>query len=167
MSDSPKRLTDTFEQPLPTRLLGTVSSTAALIDRAQLAERQGRTQEARSLYEQALSQLRAPEEAPIAASLLRWIGITYSAELNIDAAFDCLEAALAVAEALGDEAAIGHAVNVQGLLNYKLGRLDEAERLYLKARESARRAGEAKLAAMTSQNLGVIANIRGELEQAL
>ena len=99
MSDSPKRLTDTFEQPLPTRLLGTASSTAALIDRAQLAERQGRTQEARSLYEQALSQLRSPEEAPIAASLLRWIGITYSAELNIDAAFDCLEAALAVAEA--------------------------------------------------------------------
>jgi diguanylate cyclase (GGDEF)-like protein/putative nucleotidyltransferase with HDIG domain len=152
---------------LQSRLLGAATSTAALIDRAQLAERQGRTQEARALYEQALTQLRTPEEAPIAASLLRWIGITYSVELNLDAAFDCLEAALAVAEALGDEAAIGHAVNVQGLLNYKMGRLDEAERLYLKARESARRAGEAKLAAMTSQNLGVIANIRGELEQAL
>ena len=167
MSDSPKPLSDTLEHPLQSRLLGAATSTAALIDRAQLAERQGRTQEARQLYEQALSQLRSPEEAPIAASLLRWIGITYGIELNLDAAFDCLEAALAVAEALGDEAAVGHAVNVQGLLNYKMGRLDEAERLYLKARESARRAGEAKLAAMTSQNLGVIANIRGELEQAL
>ena len=167
MSDSPKPLSDTLEHPLQSRLLGAATSTAALIDRAQLAERQGRTQEARALYEQALSQLRTPDEAPIAASLLRWIGITHSVELNLDAAFDCLEAALAVAEALGDEAAVGHAVNVQGLLNYKMGRLDEAERLYLKARESARRAGEAKLAAMTSQNLGVIANIRGELEQAL
>ena len=167
MSDSPKPLSDTLEHPLQARLLGTATSTAALIDRAQLAERQGRTQEARALYEQALAQLRSPEEAPIAASLLRWIGITHGVELNLDAAFDCLEAALAVAEALGDEAAVGHAVNVQGLLNYKMGRLDEAERLYLKARESARRAGEAKLAAMTSQNLGVIANIRGELEQAL
>ena len=169
MSDSPKPLSDTLEHPLQTRLLSSATdrSTAALIDRAQLAERQGRTQEARALYEQALSQLRAPEEAPIAASLLRWIGITYGVELNLEAAFDCLEAALAVAEALGDEAAVGHAVNVQGLLNYKMGRLEEAERLYLKARESARRAGEAKLAAMTSQNLGVIANIRGELEQAL
>ena len=167
MSDSLKPLSDTLEHPLQTRLLGAATSTAALIDRAQLAERQGRTQEARALYEQALSQLRSPEEAPIAASLLRWIGITHSVELNLDAAFDCLEAALAVAEALGDEAAVGHAVNVQGLLNYKMGRLEEAERLYLKARESARRAGEAKLAAMTSQNLGVIANIRGELEQAL
>ena len=167
MSDSPKPLSDTLEHPLQSRLLGAATSTAALIDRAQLAERQGRTQEARALYEQALSQLRSPEEAPIAASLLRWIGITHGVELNLDAAFDCLEAALAVAEALGDEAAVGHAVNVQGLLNYRMGRLDEAERLYLKARESARRAGEAKLAAMTSQNLGVIANIRGELEQAL
>ena len=167
MSDSPKPLSDTLEHPLQSRLLSAATSTAALIDRAQLAERQGRTQEARALYEQALTQLRTPEEAPIAASLLRWIGITHSVELNLDAAFDCLEAALAVAEALGDEAAVGHAVNVQGLLNYKMGRLDEAERLYLKARESARRAGEAKLAAMTSQNLGVIANIRGELEQAL
>jgi tetratricopeptide (TPR) repeat protein len=167
MSDSPKPLSDTLEHPLQSRVLGAATSTAALIDRAQLAERQGRTQEARALYEQALSQLRSPDEAPIAASLLRWIGITYGVELNLDAAFDCLEAALAVAEALGDVAAVGHAVNVQGLLNYKMGRLDEAERLYLKARESARRAGEAKLAAMTSQNLGVIANIRGELEQAL
>lgn len=169
MSDTPKRFSDTLEHPLATRLLSGAAdrSTGALIDRAQIAERQGRTQEARALYEQALVQLRSREEAPIAASLLRWIGITYSTELNLEAAFDCLEAALAVAEALGDEAAIGHAVNVQALLFYRMGRLDEAERLYLKARESARRAGEAKLAAMTSQNLGVIANIRGELEQAL
>src|SRR6185503_1624388 len=169
MSDTPKRFSDTLEHPLASRLLSGSAdrSTGALIDRAQIAERQGRTQEARALYEQALAGLRAREEAPIAASLLRWIGITYSTELNLEAAFDCLEAALAVAEALGDEAAIGHAVNVQALLFYRMGRLDEAERLYLKARESARRAGEAKLAAMTSQNLGVIANIRGELEQAL
>ena len=169
MSDPANRFSDTLEQPLPSRLLSATTdrSTGALIDQAQLAERQGRTQEARALYEQALSQLRSPEEAPIAASLLRWIGLTYSTELNLDAAFDCLEAALAVAEALGDEAAVGHAVNVQASVYYKMGRLDEAERLYMKARESARRAGEAKLAAMTSQNLGVLANIRGELEQAL
>src|SRR5437764_2231054 len=58
MSDSPKPLSDTLEHPLQSRLLGAAAtSTAALIDRAQLAERQGRTQEARALYEQALSQL--------------------------------------------------------------------------------------------------------------
>src|SRR5690349_24933497 len=91
MSDSPKPLSDTLEHPLQSRVLGSLTSTAGLIDRAQLAERQGRTQEARALYEQALSQLRSSEEAPIAASLLRWIGITYGVELNLDAAFDCLE----------------------------------------------------------------------------
>src|SRR5690348_14980909 len=76
MSDSPKPLSETNEHPLQSRVLGGATSTAELIDRAQLAERQGRTQEARQLYEQALSQLRTPAEAPIAASLLRWIGIT-------------------------------------------------------------------------------------------
>jgi len=62
MSDSPKPLSDTLEHPLQSRLLSAATSTAALIDRAQLAERQGRTQEARALYEQALTQLRTPEE---------------------------------------------------------------------------------------------------------
>jgi tetratricopeptide (TPR) repeat protein len=166
-SRPPNRFSDTLEHPL--RLLGGAEerSTTALIDRAQLAEGQGRTQEARELYERALSQLRSPEQAPIAASLLRWIGLTYSAEVDLEAAFDCFEAALAVAECLGDEAAVGHTINAQAFAYYRQGRLEEAERLYIKARESARGSGEAKLAAMTSQNLGVIANIRGELEQAL
>ena len=142
-------------------------STEALIDEAQLAERQGRYSEARALYERAMMQLRDPADAPMAASLLRWIGLTYQYDANIDAAFDCFEAALAVAESCGDLGAIGQTINAQAVTHFKQGQLDEAERLYLKARESARRSGEAKLAAMTSQNLGIIANIRGELEQAL
>src|SRR5258705_9193428 len=132
MKDPANRPSDSLD-PLRMQLLGARGevTTGALIDRAQLSERQGRTQEARALYEQALSQLRGRDEAPIAASLLRWIALTYSTELNLDAAFDCLEAALAVAEAQADEVAIGHAVNVQASLFYKQGRLDDAERLYL------------------------------------
>ena len=144
-----------------------VRPTDALIDEAQLAERQGRFAEARELYERALGQLRDRSEAPTAASLLRWIGLTYQYDANIEAAFDCFEAALAVAESCGDLAAVGQTINAQAVTHFRQGQLEEAERLYLKARESARRSGEAKLAAMTSQNLGIIANIRGELEQAL
>ena len=151
------------------RLSGEIAprSTDSLIDEAQLAERQGRYSEARDLYERALHQLRDRGDASIAASLLRWIGLTYQYDANPDAAFDCFEAALAVAEACGDLGAIGQTINAQAVTHFKQGQLEEAERLYLKARESARRSGEAKLAAMTSQNLGIIANIRGELEQAL
>jgi hypothetical protein len=91
---------------------------------------------------------------------------TYQMDGDADAALDCLEAALAVAEAWGDEAAAGHAVNLQAIVHWQTGRLDDAERLYLLARTRALRAGDARLAAMTAQNLGVLANIRGDFEEA-
>ncbi len=142
-------------------------SVEALIEEAQIAERQGRRAEARARYEQALFRLRDPAEASLAASLLRWIGMTWQMDADAEAAFDCFEAALAVASACGDVAGIGHAQNARAVAHFRLGQLEEAEELYRKARESARRSGEDKLSAMTSQNLGVIANIRGELEEAL
>ena len=134
---------------------------------AQLAERQGRRVEARALYEQALYLLRDPASGPLASSLLRWIGRTYQEEADAGAALDCHEAALAVARASGDEAGVGHAINMQAAVHWQQGRLEEAERLFIEARASALRAGESKLAAMTSQNLGVIANVHGELPKAL
>ncbi|HEU5173797.1 MAG TPA: diguanylate cyclase, partial [Gemmatimonadaceae bacterium] len=139
----------------------------ALIDAAQLAERQGRRDEARALYEEALHELNDPSHGATAAALMRWIGLTYRLDGAPDAAFDCFEAAHAISEACGDEAGIGHAINAQAITHFQMGDLEAAESLHRQARESARRAGEAKLAAMTSQNLGVIANIRGELEMAL
>ena len=144
-----------------------VLSTEALIERAQAAERDGRRDEARQLYERALHRL-GPGDSPMQASaLLRWIGRTHQVDANPDLALDCLEAALAIAESCGDDASIGHATNLQAIVHWQLGELDEAERLYLRARESALRAGEARLAAITAQNLGVIANIRGDLDSAL
>ncbi|MFN2566228.1 MAG: tetratricopeptide repeat protein [Gemmatimonadaceae bacterium] len=167
--------------PFPNRLAGTTdrfpalrrptdetaTPVEALIDEGQLAERQGRREVARALYERALYALRDPSQSVTAAGLLRWIGLTYQLDADFDAAFDCFEAALAVSTACGDEAGVGHALNVKAIAHFRLGRLDEAEQLYLQARDHARRSGEAKLAAMTAQNLGVIANIRGDLEQAL
>jgi diguanylate cyclase (GGDEF)-like protein/putative nucleotidyltransferase with HDIG domain len=167
--------------PFPNRLAGTTdrfpalrrptddpaTAVEALIEEGQLAERQGRREVARSLYERALYALRDRSQAVTAAALLRWVGLTYQLDADFDAAFDCFEAALAVSDACGDEAGVGHAMNVKAIAHFRLGQLDEAEQLYLQARDRARRSGEAKLAAMTAQNLGVIANIRGDLEQAL
>src|SRR5205823_3963013 len=67
----------------------------------------------------------------------------------------------------GDPAAIGHAVNVQAVVRQHCGELECAEELYLQARTHAIDAGETRLAAMTAQNLGVIANVRGDLEKTL
>ncbi|HYD52633.1 MAG TPA: diguanylate cyclase, partial [Gemmatimonadaceae bacterium] len=139
----------------------------ALIEEAQAAERLGMRDQARALYERAMRALHGTGDHTLVAALLRWIGVTYQLDADAEAAVDCFHAALATAEATSDEAGIGHAVNALATTHFHQGALDLAESLFRTARESARRSGDAKLSAMTSQNLGIIANIRGELEEAL
>jgi tetratricopeptide (TPR) repeat protein len=141
-------------------------SFAALFAFAQEEEKAGRRASARSAYEQALHAVKTAEDASKVSSIIRWIARTHLMDGDSEAALECLEAALAIAEANGDDAAAGNAINLQGNVRWQLGDLDEAERLYLVARNRAIRAGDAKLAAMTAQNLGVLANIRGDYTAA-
>src|SRR3954462_9191264 len=92
-------------------------SVDALIQQAQIAEREGRRDDARSLYERALYALKRAEDGKLASSLLRWIGRTYRVDADIDVAMDCIEAALTVAQLAGDASAIGHAINVQAIVH--------------------------------------------------
>ena len=138
-----------------------------LIQQAQLAEREGRRDDARSLFERALLSLRRESDGKLASSLLRWIARTYLADANREAALDCLEAAIAVAELTGDKATIGHAINVHAIVHHQYGDFDVAEAGFMDARAHAIEAGETRLAAMTALNLGVIAMFRGDHEQTL
>jgi putative nucleotidyltransferase with HDIG domain len=131
----------------------------------QSLEREGRQGEARALYEAALRDGRATSAAD-AAQLIRWIARTHLHESELDAARDCGLAALAIAEASGDDRARGHAENILAIVEWKQSHLDEAERLYRRAHRSARLAGDASLAAMTASNLGVIASVRGDDAEA-
>src|SRR5215468_7130338 len=140
-------------------------SVEELIQQAQIAEREGRRDDARSLYERALYSLKRAHDGRLASSLLRWVGRTYQAD-DADAAQDCLEAAIAVAELTGDVASVGHAINVRGNVHQEQGHLEVAEGFYLEARSHAIDASETRLAAMTAQNLGVISMIRGDHEKA-
>jgi len=140
---------------------------AAFIDAARAAERIGQRPAARAHYEQALRALEHGDEAPTATTLLRWIAGSHFAEANHAAAEDCVEAAIACAEAWGDEGAVANAINLRAIFRWQQGELDEAARLYADARERAIHVGDARLAAMTAQNLGVIANIRGDFTRAL
>jgi tetratricopeptide (TPR) repeat protein len=138
-----------------------------LIHQAQLAEREGRRDDARSLFERALYSLRRIEDGSMASTLLRWVARTYQADADIDAAMDCLDAAIAVGELAGDAGAVGHAINVQAIVHQQRGDLDTAESLYLSARARAIEASETRLAAMTALNLGVIAMVRGDHDKTL
>src|SRR3954471_22363773 len=92
-----------------------------LIQQAQIAEREGRRDDARSMYERALYSLKRGGDGKLASSLLRWIARTYQVDANIDAALDCLQAAIAVAQLSGDAGAIGHAINMQAIVHHQEG----------------------------------------------
>lgn len=142
-------------------------SASALVEQAHELEREGRRVEARALLEQALRTPTSDASTSHASNILRWIARTYQADAMFDEATDVLEAATAAAELDDDHVALGHALNLHAIVHWRRGDLDEARRLYLLARDQATLVGDTRLAAMTAQNLGVIASVRGDLEQAL
>jgi putative nucleotidyltransferase with HDIG domain len=151
---------------VPTIARGATRVLSTVIERGQAQEHRGNREEARALYETALhdGSATSPDDA---AQLLRLVARTYLQDANYPAAIDCAEAALAVAERSANEAGRGYAINVLAIIEWKQGNLDHAKQLYLLARESANKSGEARLAAMTASNLGVIAHVRGEEKEAL
>jgi putative nucleotidyltransferase with HDIG domain len=137
----------------------------AAIERGQALEHHGQREDARRVYESALRDGTATTSRE-AAQLLRLIARAYMNDADFASAADCAGAALAVAELSLDEAGRGHALNILASVEWMQGKHDDAERLYLLARQSADQSGESLLAAMTSSNLGVIANVRGEERKA-
>jgi putative nucleotidyltransferase with HDIG domain len=138
----------------------------ALIDRAQQSERSGRRELSRQYYESALYLL-TPGQGEVASLILRRIARTHVDDGQFDVALDCLSAALAVAEALGETLGVAHAFNSMAGCHLLRGNLDDAIALYARAQEFAALTGEQQLKAMIAQNLGIIASMRGDLAAAL
>lgn len=139
---------------------------AALVERAQSSERSGQRQLARQHYESALYLLK-DGDGEIASSILRRVARTYVDDGQFDVAVDCLSAALAVSEALGEMLGVAHAYNSMAGCHLLRGNLDQAVQLYAKAKACAAETGEERLKAMISQNLGIIASMSGDLTAAL
>ncbi len=140
---------------------------SALMEEAHRAAASGRREVARQRYESALYLLRDSDDAVMAATILRRIGRTYLDDGDVGAGMDCLEAALAVAEANEHAGEIAHTVNVMAISFWQRGLLEEAEPLYHEAARMARMAGDERLLAMVETNLGVIASMQGEVVVAL
>ncbi|MFN8581598.1 MAG: tetratricopeptide repeat protein [Gemmatimonadaceae bacterium] len=130
-------------------------------------ERRGEGARAREAYELAIWRIGESSTPGRTSSVMRWIARTWQLEANYDAALDCLTAAEAVAEAGGDTVAFGHALNMRGVVHWQRGELDIAQTLYRRALDVARATSDARLAATTAQNLGVVANVRGDYDAAL
>jgi putative nucleotidyltransferase with HDIG domain/diguanylate cyclase (GGDEF)-like protein len=146
---------------------GDAKRLARLIEAGQAAERLGQRTQARECFEAALHCLDTKDAGVQSAALFRWIARTYMTDGDPAAAMDCANVAFAVAEAWGDNVGQGHANNAQAAIRWAQGDLDGAEALFRLARTRGMEAEERALIAMTSANLGIIANIRGDLADAL
>jgi len=138
-----------------------------MLARAESEERAGHRAVARSLYEQALHCSDRRLEPSYVADALCGIARTYQLDGDSDAALDCLEVATQVASAAGLDAALGKALNVRAVIHWQRGDLDEADALYIQAHDCGVRSRDVRLTAMTAQNRGIIANVRGDLTRAL
>lgn len=145
------------------------ASTAPLFDdvvnEARALERNGQWVEARSRY----TDLLQDESLDVSArsSLRRWIGRAHVEEGAPNLARPILQRAVADAEEAGDVGAQAHALNWLAIVEQTHGDLDRSEELYARARICAAAAHDQLLLAMLDQNLGTIANIRGNLKLAL
>jgi len=139
---------------------------AALIDAAQQSERAGQREIARRKYETALYMLHASDR-PAASAIIRRVARSYIEDGLFDAALDCLEAAMGVSECNDEPGGVAHALNTMAIVHGHRGDLDSAESLYARALHVATASNDEQLCAMISQNMGIAANVRGNLTAAL
>src|SRR5438105_4132077 len=93
-------------------VLPSTALVAGLMAEAEHAEAAGHRELARRRYESALYLLRGAARASEASVILRRVGRLYFDDGDFAAGVDCLTAALATAEALGDQALVAYANNV-------------------------------------------------------
>ena len=137
----------------------------AFIDEAKIAEREGRWTDAAQSYEGLVRHRFANHHTRLSA--LRWLGRVYLEQGNRGAAIDVLEAAVAAATQAGSPSAIAQALNVVAIVHQTGGDLDRAELMYREARGTAESIRDSEATAMIDQNLGTVASIRGDIEEAL
>ena len=138
----------------------------ALIEEARALDRVGQRQDARERYEAVLHG-EHDLSTLVASRLLRWIAASYTHDGDYLASADCAHAAIACAELSGDRAALGHALNVMGIVRWRQGAFDECVELFNEALTRGASTDDPRLQADVMMNLGVVASIRGDFLEAL
>ncbi|HEY8174705.1 MAG TPA: tetratricopeptide repeat protein [Gemmatimonadaceae bacterium] len=139
---------------------------AALLRDAEESESLGHWRIAREQHEQALRELLPDGDPRLVARLVRRVARCLIEEADMEGALDALQLARTVAAICDDQAGIAHAINLEGIVAQQRGNIADAEELYRWARTIAWQDREVSLVAMLDQNLGTIANIRGDYAEA-
>jgi putative nucleotidyltransferase with HDIG domain len=138
-----------------------------LLDQAVSLERVGDWHSAISLCEEIFSQsVRARDLESLTEAVLR-MGYSYNDAGATDLASEYIELAYLLGTLHEDFAVAARALNGRAILHHQRGEIAEAEISYRAARDMAKRAKDLLTVGNTSQNLGILANIRGSLTEAL
>jgi len=143
---------------------GAVRPTADLLHEARASERAGCVPEAIERYEAAIAGAERTDERAILAEALRRLAVLRNQRNGSALARELCRRSHAVALEIGNTVLAAEALNTLGCLDIETGSLADARKHFLEALDLA---GETReLRARAEQNLGVLANIQGDLDGA-
>jgi putative nucleotidyltransferase with HDIG domain len=136
-----------------------------LLHDARARERAMCIPEAMQLYEDAISTAESSGENAVLAEALRRLAVVLHHRNESARARELSNRSYKVANDLENDILAAEALNTTGCLSLRTGALDEARAYFVQALE---RSGQAReLLARVEQNLGILANIRGQLVDAV
>ena len=115
---------------------------------------------------QAIQLLSSAEETPLLADVLRWQGSVLMNRGQTADAEPLYRRSLELSESLGYDGGRAHGLNCLALVSQRRGDLPTAIALYNDAAAMAERCDDQRLLGMIQQNLGILADMRGERTRA-
>ena len=144
--------------------MGPARTASDILHEARARERSGCIAEAMETYDQAIVAAEAHGEKTVLAEALRRLAILHHRRDQISLARELCKRSYEVACTIGNNLLAGDALNTLGAQHLETGSLDEARRNFSRALELA---GENRdLRARADVNLGILANIQGDLDAA-
>ena len=138
---------------------------ADFLDEARERERAACLPEAIACYEAAVAAAERAGERPVLAEALRRLAVVRRHRSEAASARALCQRSYDVARQAGNDLLAAEALNTLGGLHLSAGAPDDARRAFLEALELGGSSRE--LRARVEQNLGILANIHGELHEAI
>jgi putative nucleotidyltransferase with HDIG domain len=146
------------------RLGRTRRSAADLLASGREAERSGCIAEAVTQYERAIEEAEGSTQPQLLAEGLRRLAIVRHERNEHDAARELCNRSLRIAEEIGSDELAAEALNTRGCMLLRGGELAEANQVF---KLTLALSGVSRgVRARVERNLGIVANIQGDLEEA-
>ena len=136
-----------------------------VLHEARAQERAGCMPEALASYAEAITTAERAGEDRVLAEALRRMAVVQYRRNQVDEARSLCHRSVAVAQRIADSLLVAEALNTLGVLDLQTGRLEDADKTF---RDALAQGGVSReLRARAEQNLGILANIRGDLTEAI